>query len=183
MISGKKSLLDHPLFEIMIHLKWAKTKVLFNIMVGMQLMQLFLILMFSMSNFSGQFESSAMRTVFNWHLLNVTNIAFFIFGITMIPQLLYKIIINKRRCKSYRIRNDLSVYAEVDIVLRTVSSTCAGLVSLYLLSRGATAVFIFLSSLNVQMVVFKYPGFGDSYQMTVKVGQHIQIHLIFYKNG
>ena len=169
--AGKYKLLDHPLFEIFILLKWAKVWRFFSLILFVLFLHMLAILGFSLVNFSNVIPTNhaEVYTVYLWHILNITNSFLLLYQVLQLVSFSMKIVQFKTRISRYSFWKDKGeLYELMEIILQTITPIL-GIFALASPSRNVTACLVLYGGFHFLMKMTLFPKFGENAFMTGQV--------------
>ena len=169
--SRKYKLLDHPVVEILILLKWAKVWKLFSVILFMLFIHMMAILGYSVVNFSNllPIECAEVQQKYWWHILNTTNSFLLLYQVFKLINFSIKIFQFKARISRYSFwKDEGELYEFVEIMFQTITPIL-GIPTLAFNSRNWTACLVLYGSFHFLMKMTLFPKFGENAFMTGQV--------------
>ena len=166
--TGRRKLLEHPLFEIFIRLKWEQSKYLFSMFFMIFLSHFISILGFALSNFSLNEEVRNLACIFKRSLF-ITTTLFLMVELTVICYILHSMYEDrKHKCTMRNLRESRKVWEIVNVVFATITALC-GVGVLVTEDRNLTAVSLILTSNIFMAAVTSIPRIGKNVFITTQV--------------
>ena len=141
---GTNRLLEHPLIEIFIQMKWMKVRRFFNLGILFHSLYMLLVLGFTLVNFSNILEEVTMvhQQEYWWCVLAVGNVFLFLGQILKLLHFFTKMFKNRKKStRIYSCENWANIYEFLSILTSSVTPILGFLV-LFTMSRYVTACFV-----------------------------------------
>ena len=165
-------MLEHPLFEVFIHLEWLKLSKIHLITFFFFLLHLLAITLFTLAHFGNFFTDPVSQEIFGYILL-ATNILLLVLQLTKVVSVLRL----QSNVSGFSFKHRGNIFLLLDLIPTT---PILGFLAIAVRSREVTSVLILYSSWQFMRMLTIFPRVGKNIFMTFQVTRTILELLLSY---
>ena len=180
--AGKLDLLDHPLFELFVLLKWAKVHKVVKLLLFLFLLHILTILLFVLARFGSLFSQETATSLLlpSLYIFTISNAIVFLIQVAKTINLHYRIRSYYKSTSSYSLWSDQAMLLDLLHHIQTGVTPLLGWALLAFPSRPMAAILVLYSNWHLLMNLTMFPSLGVNTHMTVRVMHTVVTHLLAY---
>jgi len=184
---GKLDLLEHPIFELFILLKWARVHCLFKVSFFLLLLHMLAVLCFLLPRCGNIFTPDTCTTITRENILMTSFYVFVVSNSFLFVTQMAKLValVQNIRCfystrPSFSILQDQAAMFDIAIHLHNTCTPVLGWITLAYPSRALAASLVLFASWHLLINLTMFPSIGVNTYMTTKVMRTVLGYFLAY---